>query len=95
MSENSKTPDFKHLFIAVKRDGRDQRPYTHAVRVARVKQGSFEQQHRFTFHPDNGLRFDMPTADGAGHSRYLFPDEAVARKFADRFGGEYLGEKKP
>ncbi|MGX9428038.1 hypothetical protein [Bradyrhizobium sp. LeoA1S1] len=83
--------DFEHLFIAVK-DRRDPRPYTHAVRVLRVKRGSYEQQHRFTFHPDNKLRFDMPTADGEKHTRYHFPDEAIARKFADRFGGEYLGE---
>lgn len=84
-------PDYKHLTIAVKND-RDPRPYTHAVRVPRVKGGSSEQQHRFTFHPDNKLRFDRPTADGDRHTRYLFPSEALARKFAERFAGEYLGE---
>ena len=26
-----------------------------------------------------------------GRVEYGFPDEAVARKFADRFGGEYVG----
>ncbi len=87
-------PDFKHLTIAVQ-SNRDPRPYTHAVRVPRVKRGTSEQQHRYTFHPDNKLRFDRPTAAGEGHTRYLFPDEAVARKFAERFGGEYLGEITP
>lgn len=72
----------------------DERPYSHRVRIAPVKQGSSDAQHRFTFYPDNKLRWQSnePTRCSDGRTEYRFPDEVVARKFADRFGGEYVAD---
>lgn len=71
----------------------DERPYIHRVRIAPVKQGSSDAQHRFTFYPDNKLRWqgNEPTRRPDGYTEFWFPDEAVAMKFAERFEGEYVG----
>lgn len=76
---------------------RDERLYIHRVRVASVKQGSSAARHRFTFYPDNGLRWhsNEPARADDGRTEYGFPDEATARKFADRFSGEYVGAVRP
>jgi hypothetical protein len=39
-------------------------------------------------------RLITPPSDGYSHTRYAFPDQATARKFASWFGGESLGEIK-
>lgn len=85
-----------HLLQPTYRDA-DERPYNHRVRIAPVKQGAAEAQHRFTFYPDNGLRWqgNEPVRAADGRTEYGFPDEATAKKFADRFGGEYVGIEKP
>lgn len=79
---------FEHLQPAYK--PADDRPYAYLVRVAPAVQGSLEAQHRFTFYPDNNLRWfgHEPKRCEDGRTEYNFPDEAVARKFAERFGGE-------
>jgi hypothetical protein len=71
----------------------DERPYNHRVRIGSVAQGSLDAQHRFTFYPDNKLRWANNKTSRAddGRTEYGFPDEATARKFAERFGGEYVG----
>lgn len=85
-------PDFAHLKIAMK--PQDERPYNYLVLIAPVAQGSRDAQHRYTFYPDNGLRWfsHEPVRAEDGKTQFCFPDEAVARKFADRFGGEYLAK---
>lgn len=72
---------------------RDERPYNHRVRIAPVKQGSSDAQHRFTFYPDHKLRWqgNEPVRAADGRTEYKFPDDATARKFAERFSGEYVG----
>ena len=71
---------------------RDERPYNHRVRIGSVTQGTTEAQHRYTFYPDNKLRWQSnePKRAADGRTEYGFPDEAIARKFAERFGGEYM-----
>lgn len=71
---------------------RDERPYNHRVRIGSVVQGSLDAQHRFTFYPDNKLRWhnNEPKRAEDGRTEYNFPDEAMARKFAERFGGDYI-----
>lgn len=74
----------------------DERPYPHLVLIAPVMQGSLEAQHRFTFYPDNRLRWhgNEPSRAEDGRTEFHFPDEALARKFAERFGGEYAGTRE-
>lgn len=80
-----------HLLQPTYKDA-DKRPYNHRVRIGSVIQGSLEAQHRFTFYPDNKLRWqgNEPKRADDGRTEYGFPDEPTARKFAERFGGEYM-----
>lgn len=87
---------FHHLIIP-REDDRDKRPYNHRVRIASAARGSRDAQNRFTFYPDNNLRWqgNEPVRAEDGRTEYGFPDEATARKFAVRLGGEYVGTKPP
>lgn len=88
--------DSFHLLQPACRDA-DKRLYNHRVRIASTPRGSWEAQHRFTFYPDNGLRWqgNEPVRADDGRTEYGFPEETAARKFADRFGGQYLGLTVP
>lgn len=87
-------PDFKHLTTSKK--DLDERPYNHAVRVPPVDQKSRDAQNRFTFYPDNKLRWlnnRRSRHTDTGWAIYTFPDQVTASKFAERFGGVYLGQQ--
>jgi hypothetical protein len=86
---------FAHLQNAYRAG--DERPYSHRVRIRSAPRGSVDAQHRYTFYPDNSLRWqgNEPVRADDGRTEYGFPDEAAARKFADRFDGQYVGLTAP
>ena len=86
---------FAHLIP--KPEELDERRYSHRVRVDPAEQESWDARRRFTFYPDNKLRWygNEPTRADDGRTEYRLPDEALARKFADFFCGEYMGPTPP